>query len=84
MRFASGSGARGPLCLKVLDVPNAHDQPLWIHSVGILRPDFALPETAFHLERFRGFADISADGGYDRSRGMRSGDRGWTFEARKP
>ena len=48
------------------------------------KPDFALPETAFHLERFRGFADISADGGYDRSRGMRSGDRGWTFEARKP
>ena len=42
------------------------------------------------LDEFRmtlevaGFADISADGGYDRSRGMRSGDRGWTFEARKP
>jgi len=31
-----------------------------------------------------GFADISVVGDYDRSRGVRSSDRGWTFEARKP
>jgi hypothetical protein len=42
------------------------------------------------LDEFRmtleaaGFADISVVGDYDRSRGVRSGDRGWTFEARKP
>lgn len=42
------------------------------------------------LDEFRmtletaGFTDISIVGDYDRSRGVRASDRGWTFEARKP